>query len=354
MSNYTQEQETEIVLDAMTLTTAIKIENAEIQRLMSESFRRLPAKPVLKEKNPPQKVQPQIPAPPQAKYGFSEYLAEKNLTKGKLMIFCLIGAALFGLFPSFGFGPAFFAFWIISIIVLAPSIFIFLSIVIFCKCSEKRKALELAAAQSPEYLAEVENAKAEAVAQTEKNMEEYKQWVSTAKAKYEAELENYNTVIVPAYNKEFAHWKEVHQKKIAMLQEDRAVNEKTLAELYDTTKIISVTYRELWILRWLYDDMKSSDHDIRYATELLDRNRQRLATEQSGRMVREAVQDMQSAMEFGFQDVYEAVEAGNDSLAEIRQNQHRANTVGIIQRHNLNKMTKEQNKILKEHFEGKK
>ncbi len=126
MSNYTQEQETEIVLDAMTLTTAIKIENEEIQRLMSESFRRLPAKPEYKERRPPQEVQPQIPAPPQVKYGFSEYLAEKNLTKGKLIIFCLIGAALFGLFPSFGFGPAFFAIWIISIIVLAPSIFVFL------------------------------------------------------------------------------------------------------------------------------------------------------------------------------------------------------------------------------------
>ena len=218
---------------------------------------------------------------------------------------------------------------------------------------KKKKELNEQLANSPEYLKSVEQAKKVAEEKQKKINIEIEKKQAEIDAKYKSELEQYNTTTIPNYNKEKEKWNKVHDEKIKILIEDLNLNKETLTELYDTTKLISLTYRELWILRWIYDDMRSSDHDVRYATELLDRDRQRLVTEQSGRMIRESINDMHSSMVDGFQAVYEAVEEGNEELAKTRRDQNRAEIVGIAQRHNLNKMTKIQNEMLDNHFNKK-
>lgn len=342
MSEYTQQQQTEIIRDAMTLTTAIQIEEEELNRLKSERFRAKPAGPTRKVLDIPQ-IQPQIPAAPKSQYRYTNYLKDNKkygiiLGGAVVILMVLIGIATKSFFAVTSILPM--AFWL-SLIV---------SLVLFFK---KRNELNQQLAQSPDYLNAIEEAKRTASEQQQKAQDEISKQQAQIDAKYQSDMEYYETVIIPAYNQEFSQWKKKQAEKITILEDDLKVNNETLANLYDTTRLVSLTYRDLWILRWLYDDMRSSDHDIRYATELLDRDRQRYATEQSGRCVQEAISDMESSMMSGFQAVYAAVEEGNEELVHMRRNQNMSNAVGIAQRHNLNKMVKTQNKMLDKHFNGR-
>ncbi|WP_040196769.1 ABC transporter permease [Candidatus Soleaferrea massiliensis] len=365
MGKYTQPEEIEIIRDAMTLTTAIQIEQEELNRLKSERFKTLPAAPTRKVLNVPQ-IQPQVPPPPKTQYSYSNYLSDslrhfKSWIREKLKFVVIVGAVVLILLIVIGISigkvtnsGGFLLFQLISSIFgLVFPLTGILFIVSMVKFSKKKKDMNLQLAHSAEYLKAVEEAKRLAAEQQQKAQDEVAQQQAQLDAKHKSDMEHYNTVTVPTYNKELAHWKETQAKKIAMLEDDLKINAETLTNLYETTKLVSLTYRELWILRWLYDDMRSSDYDVRYATELLDRDRQRLVTEQSGRIVREAVNDMHSSMISGFHAVYEAVEDGNEELAKMRRDQNRANVVGIIQRHNLNKMTKAQNEMLDQHFNKK-
>ena len=361
MNEYTQEQETEIVRDAMTLTTSIQIEQEELTRLKAEQFKSIPAAPKRKILDIP-KIEAQIPPPPKTKYSFTDYLSEsvkkiKEGIKSKLKYVIIIGIVLLLLLIVVGVimskktnlsgGAVFtylFSFVFSSIFSLIFPIAAILFVFALLNFSKKKKEINEQLARSPEYLKAVENAKQIAEEKQQKAKEETAQKQSEIDAQYEADLEHYNNVTVPNYNKERNTWNEKQAKKINALEEDMALNEEILESLYDTTRKISKTYRELWILRWIYDDMNSSDHDIRYATELLDRGRQRLATEQSGRMVKEAVDEMHSSMMSGFNAVYEAIEDGNEELAKMHRDQNIANAINIAQKHNLNKTAKSINK----------
>ena len=61
----------------------------------------------------------------------------------------------------------------------------------------------------------------------------------------------------------------------------------------------------------------TSDHDIRYATELLDRDRQIKATTEAGTKIQEAINDMHSSMTAGFNAVYDAIDDGNEILDDF-------------------------------------
>lgn len=340
MSNYTQEQETEIVKDAMTLTTAIQIGEEELKRLKSERFKSKPFVPVHKVLDVPN-IQTQIPEAPKTQYRYPNFL--EDLLKNKFVlipIIVILICFIWSMKPfSLGFGYGLIML-IISAVCFAP----FILIGTYFLYKQKVNTLNQQLAQSPEYLKAVEDAKRIAKEKQQKAKEETAQKQAEIDAQYESDLDHYNTVTVPNYNKERDIWNENQEKKITTLEDDIELNKEILESLYDTTRKISNTYRELWVLRWLYDDMSSSDHDIRYATELLDRDRQRLATEQSGRMVKEAVDEMHSSMMSGFNAVYEAIEDGNEELAKMHRDQNIANAINIAQKHKLNKTLRSINK----------
>lgn len=330
MSKYTQQEETEIVRDAMRLTTAIQIENEELDKQKSASFKQMPAAPFRKILDIPQ-IKAQIPAPPKSNYSYSNYLSEtvgKNTTE-------IIKIVLLA--------------WITCGIYL----WYFLYTSYFKNYKKIKQEMDQQLAQNEEYLRTVEDIKKKASEEQQRINQDIARQQAEIDAKYKSDLEHYNTVVVPNYKKELLNWENIQTKKIAMLEEDLKINQDTLEELYDTTKLISLTYRKLWILRWLYDDMRTSDHDIRYATELLDRDRQRIATEQSGRMVRESINSMHSTMMSGFSAVYEAIEDGNEILIKTRREQNLANVAEIIQNHNLNKRVKAQGELFDKYFNKK-
>ena len=86
--------------------------------------------------------------------------------------------------------------------------------------------------------------------------------------------------------------------------------------------------------------MSTSDHDIRYSTELLDRQRLSDEVRKVGNSVVSAIGSLETSLTDGLYAINGAIEDGNYELATIRSNMNKANTISIIQRHKLNKMVK--------------
>lgn len=325
MSKFTQEEQTQIVKGAMELTATIKHEERELSNVQAQTFKKLPEPPIQKVLPTVAKVQPQYPAKPKTEYTYKEFVKETlNLTTTKRKI----GAIAVIIFAG----------WLIGVFLIY-SIFAY-----FKKVNQLNSDLE----NSSEYL----EARAEAERIAQNTYEEKKKERDEEQAKLDLEFEeaknHYDNVIVPEYNEEHKKWHEQKQMKIGILKNEISFNKETLSALYDSTKIISSHYRELWILEWLHSDMSTSDHDIRYATELLDRDRQRIAEKESTDRMQAALARMEHSMMAGFGAVYNAIEEGNDiqadtlsMLSQTRRDNNIGHFIGTVQRHNTNKMLEE-------------
>lgn len=122
------------------------------------------------------------------------------------------------------------------------------------------------------------------------------------------------------YSADKEQWKEDREKALAELNSDIAANEAALEDLYQTSKLVSLHYRELWILQWLYDDMRTSDHDIRYATELLDRDRQRIATANAAEKNKEALDEFRKQARQDAQTIKELLSVQIQGLQSLDAN----------------------------------
>lgn len=317
MSTFTQEQQTEIIKKARDLTATIMAEKNELKALQSQSFKPVPDAPSRRILPPPVKIQPQYPPAPRANYSFTEhiktYFKENTIMAVALLLFVAV----------------------------------ILVVVIYLSYLKRLAELNEALAQSLDY--QKARAEAERIAdeQQQKLEAEAKAEQEKADAEYKEKKAHYDNVILPEYKNELAQWEIIQNKKIQIIKNELKLNESALEQLYAETKLVSATYRALWILDWLYEDMSTSDHDIRYATELLDRDRQRLATTEAGRITQRAINNMNQTMMQGFSAVYNAIEDGNDIqeetmaiLSKTRRDINLGNIVGTVQRHNTNKILK--------------
>lgn len=103
-------------------------------------------------------------------------------------------------------------------------------------------------------------------------------------------------------------------------------------------------------MQWLYDELSTSDITYERAVDLYNEESLKNTVINASGRVTGAINSMHSSMISGFDALYDAVDEGNEVLAKTRRDQNLANTAGIIQRHNLNKMMKSQNAKLDEHF----
>ncbi len=336
MSNYTQEQQTSIVHDAMKITSAIQEEKHEIEELRKERFRSKPPEPIRTVVSVTT-VQPKIPPRPVSNFKYKDVAAKPAAIIAAIWFtLIVITSKLNSIFLE-----------VLLFMMFVPGISAFL-VLSYKSYSKKKKQLDDELASSPEYLSEVERAVKDAARRQNELIQVAAQRQKELDNKYQSQVEYYQTVELPEYEKALRDWNQVHSLKLNVIEDDLHCNIEALQNLYDTTKLISVHYRELWILRWLYDDMRSSDHDIRYATELLDRDRQRLATEQAGKMIREAMLEVQSVMMDGFVSVYSAIEEGNSNVQIEMSKMHKnlklsnmADALGIYQRYKTNKILKD-------------
>lgn len=328
MSKFTQNEETEIVKSARDITATIEYEEREVKRLKSESFSEPPEPPVRKILEKAKKVEPEYPQKPKTTYKYSEYFKEKVM-KYSLPARILRGIVLVLLALS-GIG------YLIILVLFGFS---------YKNYIQKKKEMNNQLANSKEYLQAVENAEKTAQKKQKELEEKIRLEQEKMDKEYATQKQQYESVILPQYNDALNLWNANQERKIAIIEEEIRLNKEALDELYVNTKILSLTYRELWILSWLYNDMSTSDHDIRYATELLDRDRQRLATQEAGNIVRRSVGQVEQTMKVGFNAVYNAIEKGNElqldtinNLSTMRRNMNTGNMIGTVQRHNSNKM----------------
>ena len=135
-----------------------------------------------------------------------------------------------------------------------------------------------------------------------------------------------------------------------MLDEEVQFNKDKLEALYASTQFISNRYRNFVILQWLYDELSTSDITYERAVDLYNEESLKNTVINAIGRVTGAINSMHSSMISGFVAHYDAVDEGNEVLAKTRRDQNLANTAGIIQRHNLNKMMKSQNAKLDERF----
>ena len=237
MSKFTQEEEVELVKYCRDLTATIECEEKELSSISKERFVDKPNPPVKKIAPLAEMVKPQYPKKPRAQYMYKEYLL--YLIKNKLWLSGVMALYLILLIVSFvniGFWLTVFGWSWIPVLVL-----LVLTIVFW---QRKRRHLDAELAKKPEYLQAV--ATAENVAMQLNNEAEAR--VRAIQKAYDEEFDNqmneYNNVIIPKYNKELEAWTIFHNRKMDVLREEISLNKNTLKETYDTSKLISSTYRE--------------------------------------------------------------------------------------------------------------
>ena len=301
---YIQEEQVDIVHKALTLETAILVERNDVQLLTGQQFERFPSyeevfrdvppkRPVQKATSIPGPFEPDISRPPEAEM---PSLWKQPLARIGLLLFA-IGIIAFG--GCLGAGPSQAFLAVLGITLGVPALIVagvFCLILAVRSRNELHERMNEKLARTPAYLQSVEQAKRLAAAKQAQANEQARQEQERLDRQYALEMEQYETVLLPDFEKsvrdnrqEYAdmrveyeqdktEWENKRSDAVAKLEEDVLANSEKLTELYDTTRLISIHYREIPILQWLFDDMRTSDHDIRYATELLDRDRQRIVT----------------------------------------------------------------------------
>ncbi len=364
MSDYTKDQQTEIIGDAVHLTAAIEEEEDELEELRSQRFRPMPSAPTRRVLQQTKFFQPQYPPRPKTNLTFSEYFKsyKNDFIKQHKKKFIIAGSVFVALLlisiiitvSSDDKGAGLGIFTLLSGL---PGVALWLTVLYFgwklvTSYWAVKSALNQELAESPEYLKAIEDADKLAAEQQKQADEELKAEQERIDAQYKQDKENYDSIIVPQYKREAEMWSNIQQKKIAIVEEDLRINRETLQKLYDTTKLVSASYRDLELLEWIYEDMSTSDHDIRYATELLDRDRQRAATLSAGSMVCRSVESMNRDLRNGLGAIYAELERGNeisegmlDNLAEsnkrlskVRRDMNIGTAIGAFQRHKTNKI----------------
>ncbi len=330
MAEFTHEEEIEIVRKAFTLETAIKVENANIELIKGQEFDIFPDYDNVFNDTPPKRPQhlyappakPIAPAPPKASYSIGEHCRKQPLWPiaaiAGLFLFIFGSTILSGISTLFGF----------LVSQLGALLLLFGGIACIVTYLKTSKAKNNDLANSPGYLQAVEQARQQAEFERKQLQDQYD-------AQFEKDMKNYNEFLLPAfeervsknkaeyaemkieYHTEKAEWEKKRKSALALLENDVDANTSALEEHYNSTKIISIHYREIPLLEWLYDDMRSSDHDIRYATELLDRDRQRIITEEAGMRTASAVNKLRDEVHADLQDVMQLQDIQIEGLRNL-------------------------------------
>lgn len=317
-TKYTQQQETEIVRDAMKLMVAIKNEEEELIHLRNERFRPCPPPPKEKLLSGPDKITVDYPPKPQTSYSFNDYFYKSAFKDQKLKIIIGVAIIVFLIVISIilGVNESLFSTTMAALTVMV-AIGMIIAFLVSCsvKYRRRRNAMNAELEKDEDYQKARKAAENFAAAKQLEADRAYENAKAKAKTEFDHAMTVYNTQTVPAYEKAYADWRDLQDKKIRALDVDLKENTELLNCLYNTTRIISSTYRTIPILAWLYEDMSTSDHDIRYATELLDRNRQLVATMN----VNQSINNMHADMQTGFRAVYESIEEGNALQEETNE-----------------------------------
>ena len=341
MSKYTREEQIQIVEWAMHLTATIESEKLQIENLNDSEFK---AKPLPPSKQKAQPIQPIYPTPQKTNYSFKNHLSNDTSFIGKLLtkkgiIFVVIALVVGGIIgiilqalsakvPILGI----LGILISALCFLIIPAYVILAIVKYVEYLGKRGEFNKQLANTPEYLQARAEAERVAKAQEAENQKRLDEQYENAMVKYNSTLE--------VYNNELAEFENKKNIELSILNQDLTENTQALRGLYESTKLIPTTTRELNELIWIYDDMSSSEHDFERALDMLIANKQLANTAAIMGQVRE----MTHVMYQGFSEVLSGIDYSNyqledisNNLGKVRRDINLGNIAAISQRHKTNK-----------------
>ena len=169
--------------------------------------------------------------------------------------------------------------------------------------------------------------------------EAYRKRVAYAEEQYQANLKQYNEVILPCYEQGFAEWKKQHEEKLAAFETELAQSEAALAAHYETTNIVSAKYRTINALQFIYDGLTDPAYHFtvtqvvgffdqavqrRIEEERLEEERRRAEAEEAAARAEEERQARYAEAEYD--DYYSSGSSGGGGLINrsIRRSQENA------------------------------
>lgn len=385
MADFSQEKQVEIVHDALILTAIILEEEKELRNLTRTMcpFKEPQKLIALKPQYPQKKTIPKPEYKPANE--FTPPTPPKSNKWGPFQ------DPVWKWIMMASFAPMVLGMWLETAALVWIGTILVVGVLVYSSRikDQKQKELDekfLHSERYKKYESELEKARneynervAEAKASYEKQLETYNKRREEEETAHKVRVEEYQTKLLPAYEIEVKKleeennhklqeyhfnkikWEEEKNNKIMALKNDLEFNKGTLEELYNTTRIISKTYREPAFLEWLYEDMSSSDHTILVAMEIMDRQRQIIATRRSAEDICKRIDGLDSTMRTGFDGLYAGIkqgnlikeeignrigllgaimEEGNRELKDMRRDQNVANIVSIYQRYKYNKKAK--------------
>lgn len=365
MSELTRDEQENVVRQALELEISMQNGQKQLSDLEDEEWEDyddIPKKPVRKiaKQNP---VTPDYATLPKFEYTFQTFLEDNRREKPNIlsMIFSVHpfkrGLSIAGIcvafslvFSSFSFvSPVLMALvslgWTIGSFMIAATVAYWAYK--RSEYSKKEKLLSESFMHSPGYL----NAKAQADEAARLKQEEVNRELQQQQARYDEEYkiakEQYDTVILPQYEKERSEWEEQHKQKKQAVSNRLAEDKEAQSKLYETTKIIPAQYRSMDALSYIHQVMSTSDYNLREAIEMYEK-------ELSRRQEAERIEQMHRANALADEQNYRLMEQNrhmmeqNDLLAEqndleekAQRHQERADFVKAVQRHNTNKYLKQ-------------
>ena len=307
---YSQEEQVEIVQDAMFFTATIEYEEDELEKVKATRFKSKPIEPQKKVLQIPT-VAPVMPEKP--RYSIKEHFKETKLVAVICIACWVLGIVLIAIGTAAKIGIVFnigmFLRW---------GLFVYL--IYFCITyfrSKKKKQVELE--NSQEYKDLCQKAVDEAKAKEKVLQDETSQKQKEIDEAYNKEKENYENVLVPTYNNELITWESAKKRKIAFLENEISYNKEALENLYNTTKLISNNYRSLECLSWIYNEMSGSSHDFDAALQLFNTERHINAT----KLVNASVNNLHEGLHKDLGYIYNEIATSNENLEELGEELHK-------------------------------
>lgn len=332
MSNFTREEQTNIVKRALELENLILDSQTELEQLESECFEDEPLPPEEME------ASPDYSSLPTANLEFKDYLKE-DVAKNRNAMNIIFADHPFicALIICFGLGvlaAIFSGLWMLATLI---GLLIIVPVPVaawywFNKRKGYSARLDELNAQlpsTPEYIA----AKAEIdeeVVRVQKELDE----------QYAKEKAEYDNVILPRYKKALATWTTEHNDKLNRTSErlENAINEQKT--LYENTRIIPMQYRDIDALTYIYELMSTSEYTVKEAVDMYDKAIQReqeyARTQELGRQ--NALLEEQNMLA---EEQNELLGEQNQIAQKARREAALRGVVGMVQQRNTNKYLKD-------------
>jgi len=163
--------------------------------------------------------------------------------------------------------------------------------------------------------------------------QEFDRMQAEADAVYWSQQNEYDTVILPRYQQELADWTKLHNEQIQTIEDNLNTLTTNLEDLYATSMLVPLPYRNIESLQYIYGVISTSDFDVRYAIELYDKKLQR-------DLEQERIYEQQQA-NYLADEQNSLQQEQNEIAAKTRRDQNIAASVATYQRHKTNKALKD-------------